>query len=781
MLPAVIEGDAPQRSRGGEVAGRPSPLARAWRFVSRHAWIAVLFAVAALGVVAYQRHRAFRVLAFEYKPIVASTGLPGDWRSDVWLPAPYPSLITPDQKGFFFRARIQIDDPAVLDRLLVSVDDALAELTVNGTLVYQASGSQDFGSMREAVRAGFKTYGRIGDNDVSGKVVNLGGPMGLEFEVPDQELFGGERRRTTIWTAICVVALWIVLYRWFAPSPPTSVTALLLLVLTVVFSQRIVRSLPFYGKGDWDVHFFFVEAVRRAVVDFHSFPVWNAYSDGGIPLLGYPQSFALNPLMAIAALAGTIVGTKLIALLAAWLGALGMYLFARALGMRWAGAVAAAVLFQFNGATVQHLAEGHFAHHVNNWVPWSFFFLARSRFRWNKYLALSGLCLAAVLLTGEVYTLVFAVMGLLVWTACEVLRTRRLRPLWGVGGMLAACAAFSLPRGLPVIEYGLLCARQHEPAGGFSWTILWAALTGREIEYHFPEQFHMWHEYASYVGIAAVVLAAVGALFTLRRTWPALMVLVLTLWVALASFAPLNLFEGLSVVPLVNALKVPSRWNYAFLFVLFLFAAGGVDRIRRYAPRIAFFIPCLLFVDLAAVCSPAYDLAFNIAPTAPIEGDRYRLRWEVEHPHEGRYSGLYEEIRGNVGIVASYNPIAPARLARAEDKPDYKGMAFLEDTDGDVDMATWTPGSIRLRVRTEAPGILVYNQNYFPGWIARVDGRTRRAFPLRGLVAVAIYPGESDVVVSYRPTLALAGFAMAAVAALAMIAWRRPTQLPFRT
>src|SRR5436305_2510618 len=116
----------------------------------------------------------------------------------------------------------------------------------------------------------------------------------------------------------------------------------------------------------------------------------------------------------------------------------------------------------------------------------------------------------------------------------------------------------------------------------------------------------------------------------------------------------------------MSSLRVPSRWNYAFLFFLIWFAALGVHRVGKLLPGLVFAAPLLLFVDLVVVCSPLYDGAFKVAVTPPLTSTGYRLRRNSEGTHPGRYSGFYEQIMGDVGILEGYNPVPPRRYAVAE-------------------------------------------------------------------------------------------------------------------
>ena len=729
--------------------------------LARHGWLAIVAAICAILLTIAYRQRAFEVESFEYRPLPDATE--PDWRgrTDLWAPSPYPTPAIPLAEGFLFRAHVRIRDLSVLDTLEVAVDDLLADLEINSHQVFGPEPYPGSEFLSQRVREGFRQYAVRGVNTVVGRVVNRGGPTHLEFDNPQAALFGSQQAVASV--ALAAFALWVVLYRWCAPIPSLGVTVVVLLTLVVLFMRGFVAGLPYFGRGDWDQHFWFVETIRRTVVDYRALPLWNPYSDGGIPLVGYPQSYALDPLTPLSWIFGTLAGAKIIVLVASAFGSVGMFLFARQLGLRWEAAMAAAVLFQFNGATVQHLAEGHFAHHVNNWVPWSLLFFFRSRYRWDWNLLVSALLMAAVLITGEVYTLVFAAFGLGLWCVLEAFRIRSWQPARGMIGWLLVTGLVSAPRSLPVVEYGLLCARHHDPSGGFSLPILAAALFGRQPAYFFPpDQVHLWHEYGSYVGLFGAALAVIGAAATARRSWPALVTLIVVLWLSLGKFAFLNLWELVSTLPLLSSLRAPSRWNYAVLFFIVWFAAVGVDRIGRRLPRLAFMIPLVLFVDLTIVCSPLYSRAFKVAVTPPVDATGYRLRRNVEGTHPGRYSGLFEQVMGDVGVVESYNPVAPRRYAVPEEAPEYAGLVHLEGGDGKVELLGWTPREVRAHVATQRSAVLVYDQNYFPGWYAYVGEKRQRAFPLRGLVTTAVDPGEHVVILRYEPPLFWAGLAMAA-------------------
>ncbi|MCC6189257.1 MAG: YfhO family protein, partial [Anaerolineales bacterium] len=75
------------------------------------------------------------------------------------------------------------------------------------------------------------------------------------------------------------------------------------------------------------------------------------------------------------------------------------------------------------------------------------------------------------------------------------------------------------------------------------------------------------------------------------------------------------------------------------------------------------------------------------------------------------------------------------------------------------------PGRLRLTTASEAAGLLVVSEAYFPGWQARVDGAPAPVLPADGaLLAVTVPAGSHTVELTYRPPMLLAGAALSGLA-----------------
>ena len=109
----------------------------------------------------------------------------------------------------------------------------------------------------------------------------------------------------------------------------------------------------------------FVRYTRR---ELPGIPLWNPYIMAGRPFLADAQSGIFSPFNLPAYILGFWTSLAWIAALKLWVAAFGAYLLGRVLGMRFAGALLAGVVYGFNLWMVTWLSYPH----ASVWalVPW---------------------------------------------------------------------------------------------------------------------------------------------------------------------------------------------------------------------------------------------------------------------------------------------------------------------------------------------------------------------------------------------------------------------------
>ncbi len=135
----------------------------------------------------------------------------------------------------------------------------------------------------------------------------------------------------------------------------------------------------------------------------------------------------------------------------------------------------------------------------------------------------------------------------------------------------------------------------------------------------------------------------------------------------------------------------------------------------------------------------------------------------------GRHSVAEDDVALERMLLPSFDPAREAILAEPLD------VAPSAEPRGRVEWELDEPDERRLRVRVDGPGLLVVSENWFPGWVAEIDGRevpVRRA-NLTFQAVVLPEAGEHAVELRFTaPTVrsALGVSALATVCALAALA-----------
>jgi len=80
----------------------------------------------------------------------------------------------------------------------------------------------------------------------------------------------------------------------------------------------------------------------------------------------------------------------------------------------------------------------------------------------------------------------------------------------------------------------------------------------------------------------------------------------------------------------------------------------------------------------------------------------------------------------------------------------------------------FSPNKIVAEVNAADSDRLMLNQNYYPGWRSRIDGRKGKAEPHRNLVSVPINPGHHKIELYYLPDTLIIGILLEIAA---IIAW----------
>ena len=370
---------------------------------------------------------------------------------------------------------------------------------------------------------------------------------------------------------------------------------------------------------------------RQVADDFPDVPLWNPAIMAGRPLHANAQSAAFGPFSLPAYLLPFWTALGWIAVLKLWVAAFGTYLLGRALGMRFAGALMAGLVFAFSLKMVTWLSYPH----AGVWalIPW---LLAATDAVVRRPGLLAGAGLAGVtglqFLCGHpessFHALIAAVafLALRGWRADAGLK----RPLLAFAGALAGGAALAAVTLVPFAELLWLSADLRERAGesvddhlpiqdslGFVLTDWWGRPTQTPLRPFLLER-------ALYVG-ALPLLLAVAAL-ALRPS---------VTRIAVAAFGGLWLAVALGVPPFLQVVtRLPAfdaghntRLVVLTMLALALLAGWGLDDIERRREELL--RRRRLLLAAAAVLLAAPILVGVVARGVDLGelGDAFRVAW----------------------------------------------------------------------------------------------------------------------------------------------------------
>jgi len=335
-------------------------------------------------------------------------------------------------------------------------------------------------------------------------------------------------------------------------------------------------------------------------------PLWNPYSDGGMPFVGeadhgtfYPLSWLLHTVAPDRA--RLFHALELFALLHAVLAILTLYAFLRVLGCSRPAALAGGLAYGLSGSFSARAAQVSLVC-AQAWVPAALggFFLALRRDS-VRALVVCALAMGLIGLSGSPATLVVTLMGLALLMPATVLADPRERPVWarlarGVGALAVVCglglllAAVQL---LPMKEFVDLSERS---AYAYEQVATYAVSRASLVMLLVP-RFFGWLDYtqpsywgpnnyvelSGYAGLLTLVLAALALRFRpWRETVPWLALAAFALWIALGPHGGLH-WLVYRFVPVLGQMRAPGRYLLLWSFGVAVLGGLGLDAALREA------------------------------------------------------------------------------------------------------------------------------------------------------------------------------------------------------
>jgi hypothetical protein len=582
----------------------------------------------------------------------------------------------------------------------------------------------------------------------------------------------------------------------------------LLAVIAVGFTWPIMVHPDYWGIQDWDAFLARSGITRLTILDFGQLPLWNPYSNGGTPHLAHPEVGIFSVQTVLELLLGVVVGDKVSIILHLFVGLAGGYCLGRHLRLGRPAALLTALLFMLSSMYALTLTEGMIAGYSLGLMPWAWLFFLRAVDN-NRALLATICCLTVMWLAGGIYPFCLSLLFFGTYLGCALLcrevtlkRAVSLLLLLGLGTLLLGAVKF-----LPAIEFTRQYPRHSDLYSGFSVDALIYGLVGRdqritaiadksEAEGFLHGFSHGMDEVGMYIGVLPLALFLLGVCRLRGRHYrPLALCLLIFLWLALGSrSAPFSLWQLVHQVPPYSILRTAERFRYVFMLCVAVFAGLGLQGVaellherlrlgRQGAARWALAVVGVILIDLCWVNMPVWRDAFPIPPLElpptgafmQISGwpgyDEHGPETPESNPYHLTYGAGYPALLANRGTLLAYESMPLPTRALAISDPGYRGEVYLDGTAGEAAYQEWSPNRLLVDVRAAGEGMVVINQNYYPGWRA---GDGRQVEEVAGCLAVRVGPGVRQVELSYRPLSFVVGAMVSVVTLVVMVGcwWR---------
>ncbi|HTG42993.1 MAG TPA: hypothetical protein VK633_00555 [Verrucomicrobiae bacterium] len=370
-------------------------------------------------------------------------------------------------------------------------------------------------------------------------------------------------------------------------------------------------------------------AYHRAAVWSGAFPLWNPYSNCGVPFLAQWGTMVLYPFSLIYVLLPLPWSLNFFCVAHLWIGGMGMYYLARKwMNEEWPAAFAA-VAFVFNGITQASLTWPNYTAALGL-LPWVILGVMRTwertdRTRRNRSIFCASLLSVMQLLTGVPELCLFTWLVLTVFWIERLLSrdSDRRATLTSQLLVVALTAGLFAAQLLPFLE--LLAHSQRTP--GFAaekWALPpwgWANLllprfhTFRTYE---GTAFQIGQEFLSstYLGAPLLLLSATALRSRLRAVWNLSLISVFSAVLALGSSGYLYPFLAQVFPPLAIA-RYPVKFLFILSFTIPLLSAFGLQQLFALGPRLS--SKWITRSALAATILIAILVWFNYAYPFPLD------------------------------------------------------------------------------------------------------------------------------------------------------------------
>jgi hypothetical protein len=295
-------------------------------------------------------------------------------------------------------------------------------------------------------------------------------------------------------------------------------------------------------------------------------------------------------------------------------------------------------------------------------------------------------------------------------------------------------------------------------------------------------------ENSLYIGILAFILFLLFFVFNKKgigENISLLLCLIIIGWIMLGNLIHLSLYSAIKYLPVFSSFRVAQRFRFDFIIPFSLLTGLGLDNVVRLLHKYKVVIPlaviCLLiiYIDLTIFSTTNFFSKTLIIknPESQLSREDNFIQTEVTGPElpiqrtiplpveflDSKiftpWSNEYLFINENKGVLKCYDSITRTVNAKGMEDEEYQGEFYLLDPVKDVKVQNtlWSPNKLVFKITNVGKAIndtLIINQNYYPGWIVKINNNTcKRAIYYNGLLATKLDSLTDNITFEFNPFL----------------------------
>ncbi|MBI5375561.1 MAG: YfhO family protein [Candidatus Schekmanbacteria bacterium] len=535
-------------------------------------------------------------------------------------------------------------------------------------------------------------------------------------------------------------------------------------------------------KEDYLICFSYEYYSIKSILEFHEFPLWSPYFNGGYPIFAHPEASAANPWLFLFLCFDEVKGIKISIILSALIGAFGMfYLTKSVLKFNNASAFFSSLLFTLSGFNITILTE--------YWSQTIYFYyflpLILATFikskEDKKFLIITSLLTLPILVCGALsfvilclFLFLFSVFDAFSKSDSKVqFKLTLLKNLLIVLTLTSAIGMFKI---LPMVQ---LLARNIRAIDNYSmldkFCIDFKILFDQLIN-----PLNILPAYPSiYFGYIPILFCLLSLVFYTKQLWRIFFVLFIFIILTLGSKSPINILKLLWHLPFYHSILDIKEYSYPVISFLISLLSGKFlqitdDKKRLKVLKAVVISAALLSVgELLFIYQSSFTDIFN-AKKPEVTSNKlfYQVRVIPQNNYNMRAFLQYKNLFNNVGTL-NWESDIPLPI-NAEPKfmqdsgnnfnlipnPRYKGEAYFLNPENKAAITKITSNLITVKINANSPDKLIINQNAFPGWRCS-SGEIK---PYNNLLSVDISKeGSHEVIFKFMPRSFYLGLLISAI------------------